>query len=143
MKKQKEEALKRLKTLETKGLHPYVRKSLKDSDVVEYSDCIAQFPILYDFREDNNVNPEWIERVKQVEREYGIYVYHIIHSYTSFGELLSLLYVTSSEEEWDMDHYDLQEGYPFSYVINLTDPLCSEFGSIGIKVCCGGVVRTE
>ena len=40
-----------------------------------------------------------------------------------------------------MDRQDLSEGYPVVYVKNVTDDLCSEFGSIAIKPSIGGLRR--
>lgn len=140
---QKKETAKRLRILVDMGLHPVVAENL-EQDLISVSDCqIHNYPVLFDFSDDNNIDPKWFERVKEVSDEYGIYVYHIIHCYTSFGELLNLLYVTSYEEEWEREREELKEGYPVSYVINLNIPHYSEFGSIGIKTAMGGIVRTE
>ena len=89
--------------------------------------------------------------VKTFEEKYNCMVYHAIHSYTEFGELLSLLYVSSDVEEWQEDNADLKEKVedysgnkfynPFAYVINRTDPDCSEFGRIGIVPAHGGIKR--
>lgn len=69
-------------------------------------------------------------------------VYHILHSYTEFGELLAILYVSQYKEEWKIDREDLKEGITFSYVYNIDCPEYSEFGSIGFAVRFGGLVRT-
>ncbi len=143
MKKQKEEAIKRLHILVKMGLHPVVAENLEHG-LITVSDCqIHNYPILYDFSSDNNIDPYWIEKVKEVSDKHRIYVYHIIHCYTTFGELLNLLYVASHKEEWEMEREELKEGYTTSYVINLNIPEYSEFGSIGIKTTMGGITRTE
>jgi len=80
--------------------------------------------------------------VNEFEKEYNAVVYHIIHSFTEFGELLSMLYVSDYEEEWENDNNDIRDGYALSYVKNLTDDFCSEFGSIGVKPSIGGLIRT-
>lgn len=98
------------------------------------------------FRKDNLVSESlppfgacfWLndaakERVKKFEDEHNALVYHVIHSYTNFGELENYLYVSDYEEEWEYDFDDLKNGQQLCYVQNLTDPLCSEFGTIGIK----------
>ena len=137
----KQEAEKRLNYLVSKGLHEDVLKMFQNNRLY-YSDClIYDMPILYTFEKGNNVDPEWLRMVKEVEEKYGICVYHITHCYTTFGELLNLIYVTSNEEEWNDDWSDLFQSCPFSYVINLSEPSFSEFGSIGIEVVNGGIVR--
>lgn len=92
-------------------------------------------------------DPEWDSIVKKVEEENNILVYHITHENTEFGEMLTMLYVSSHEEEWEMDFEDLcdtYEGshYVYAYVYNLTDPQLSEFGRVGIKEAGGGLIRT-
>ena len=43
---------------------------------------------------------------------------------------------------WCIDREDLASGQALAYVINKTMPDCSEFGSIGVEPCNGGIVRT-
>lgn len=88
------------------------------------------------------LNGEQQEMVDEFEREHNAVVYHIIHNFTQFGELYTLLYVSEDEEEWGYDRDDLKEGYPIAYVKNATDDWCSEFGSVGIKPQFGGLIRT-
>ena len=54
--------------------------------------------------------------------------YHVIQN----GQMLSFLYVSKYQEKWEHDRNDLKESYLIAYVANLTNELCSEFGSIGI-----------
>ncbi len=137
----KAEAERRLEYLVKEGLHPDVLDSFR-KDVLYYSDCVIHdFPMLCYFTGENGVSQEWLDLVSRVEEEYDIRVYHISHCYTAFGELLNLLYITSAKEEWEEDWEDLRQGYPFSYVINLDEPYCSEFGSIGIRIAHGGIIR--
>lgn len=80
--------------------------------------------------------------VADFEKEFGGLVYHVIHSMTNFGEMLSLLYVSKYEEEWECDIEDLKEGMAVAYVVNLSMPDCSESGTIGVQPSIGGVRRT-
>ena len=80
--------------------------------------------------------------VDEFEAEWDALVYHVIHSYTSIGEMLTLLYVSNYPEEWEYDRLDLAEGYPLAYVKNLDDPYLSEIGSVGIECRIGGLIRT-
>lgn len=80
--------------------------------------------------------------VRNWERKTGNIVYHVIKNNLEFGICYSFLYVSKHEDEWERDNNDIAEGYAFVYVYNSTDEMCSEYGSIGIKPCFGGVVRT-
>ena len=75
------------------------------------------------------------------EKEYDALVYHVIHTFTEFGELYNFLYVSDHEEEWEMENADIKDGYTFVYVWNKTDDYCSEFGGIAVKERFGGLVR--
>ena len=82
------------------------------------------------------------EFVKEFEEKYNAIVYHIIHNYTEFGELYSLLFVSQHKEEWDWDNEDIKNNIAMVYVKNIDEDAFSEFGSIGIKSQFGGLVRT-
>mgnify|MGYP004639393735 CR=1 FL=1 len=126
--KMKKEALVRMKIL---GLHENALKDLEHKDIVNSS----FFGALY-FLDDGQK-----ARVRQFEDESGGLVYHVIHDYTDLGEMLSFLYVSKYEDEWSRDREDLKEGIPLVYVANLTDEMCSEYGSIGVKPYMDGVLR--
>lgn len=79
--------------------------------------------------------------VKDFEKKYDAVVYHLIHQWTNIGELYSLLYVSSYEEEWEADREDLNSDQCLAYVINIDMPRCSEFGSIGVKRFCNWIAR--
>lgn len=80
--------------------------------------------------------------IKKFEEDHDAVVYHVIHQFTNMGELLNILYVSDYKEEWEMDQDDLNEGMVLAYVINLSMPDCSEFGTIGVRESIGGLVRT-
>lgn len=80
--------------------------------------------------------------VKAFEERTGALVYHMIESHTGFGVLLTMLYVTKYEEEWERDQRQMvEDGYICAYVENLTDPLFSEIGGVMVKPMNGGVIR--
>ena len=142
MQNQKEEAAKRLQILVSNGLHPVVADNLEE-DLLTISYCpLLGFPILCDFESGGSFDQSWIDEVKKMEDKYGFYVYHVIYSCTSVVEMLSLLYVSPYEEEWEIERNELICGYPISYVVNLNHPEFSERGSIGIKITMGGITRT-
>ena len=128
--KQRTEALKRMELLK---LHENVIDDFKEISLLNQSELGG---ILY------WVEGEMEKKIREWEEKTGNLVYHVIHDYTEFGELLSLLYVSTYEEEWETDREDIQDGYALAYVMNLTDDWCSEYGSIGIRPQWGGVVRT-
>ena len=128
--KQRTEALKRMELLK---LHENVIDDFKEIALLNQSELGG---ILY------WVEGEMEKKIREWEEKTGNLVYHVIHDYTEFGELLSLLYVSTYEDEWESDREDIQNGYALAYVMNLTDDWCSEYGSIGIRPQWGGVVRT-
>ena len=84
---------------------------------------------------------ELLDKIKEIENEYKITVYHLIHNLTEFGELYSMLYVENTDTNYEYDNQLLDEGIQYAYVWNKDDDICSEFGSIMIKAVNGGVVR--
>lgn len=100
---------------------------------------LSERGMLYEVSKENE--QDVLDKIKQIENEYELTVYHLIHSLTEFGELYSMLYVSNHKSEWKDDRIDLGDGCPMSYVWNKTDEWCSEFGSIGVKSLFGGLVR--
>ena len=129
----KAEAINRMKAL--KLFVPCI-KAFKDRNEVQLSEMTGG---LYEFSRDEELNA----KIKEFEEEYNALVYHVIHTYTNFGEMYSFLYVSDYEEEWEMDNEDIQDNYAMSYVWNKDCPDFSEFGSIGIRQKFGGLVRVS
>lgn len=127
----KEEAIKRMEAL--KLFTPCV-KAFKDRNEVQLTE---QNGGLYEFSADAELNA----KIKAFEEEYNALVYHVIHNYTTFGELFNFLYVSDYEEEWEMDNEDISDNYTMAYVWNKTDDWCSEFGTIAVHQLFGGLVR--
>jgi hypothetical protein len=127
----KEEALKRMVELDL--FEPCIR-AFKNRDEVQLSEMTGG---LYEFSGET----ELVEQVREFEERYNALVYHVIHTFTEFGELYNFLYVSDHEEEWEMEWEDLQDNYVFSYVWNKTDEWCSEFGTIAVRQKFGGLVR--
>ena len=127
--KQKQEALERMKMLK---LHSNIIKEFDKDGIVNLSENGG---FLYWLNSDQQAI------VDEFEAEHDALVYHVIHNYTEFGELYSILYVSKYEEEWDDDRNDLKDGCAFVYVKNINYDSCSEFGSIGIRPQFGGLVR--
>lgn len=87
------------------------------------------------------LNDKEMKIVEDFEKRTKCKVYHVIHSFAEFGELYNLLYVSPDTEEWEQDKQDIEQGYVFVYVENITDPMCSEFGTIYVKPSFGGLIR--
>ena len=90
------------------------------------------------------LSDEQKERVRKFEEKHnGALVYHVIHSYADFGECENYLYVSDYPEEWEYDREDIKVGQQVVYAENLSDPWCSELGSIGVqRTVAGGLKRT-
>jgi len=125
------EAVKRMRLLR---LYEPAIKEFERDNVVHYSEA---YGILYWLSN----NPEWLKIVNDFEKKHNALVYHAELSYLEFGTCLSFLYVSDHKSEWKRDTADLRQGYCFSYVKNLDDDYCSEFGTIAIKSLNGGIKR--
>lgn len=136
----KQECIERLKILETKyGLSKTIRKTFKTEDIIYYSEDLGgPFKgILYWLHN----NPEWVQKVQDLENLYNMKVYHGILTHFDFGDVLSLLYVSSDPDDWETEKQELTNGLPCVYALNLTDDWMSEFGLIKIEGYNGGLCR--
>ena len=115
--KQVEESKQRIELL---GLEPRFSEKLYMSD-------------RYMIREVEDKERELIKAINEFEKEYNAYVYHIVYSNTNIGQLYTMLYVSSHEEEWESDRADIKEKQLYAYVWNRTDNCCSEIGLVGIE----------
>ena len=129
--KKKEEAIKRMNIL---GLFKPCIKAFEKYDEVQLTEPTGG---LYEFNDDAELKA----KIKEFETEYDALVYHVIHTYTQFGELYNFLYVSDYKEEWEFDRADVEAGYAIAYVWNKTDEWMSEMGSIAIRELFGGLVR--
>ena len=127
--RKKQEALDRMKML---NLYPNIIKEFQQDNTVNMS----ELGFLYWLTDEQK------EYVSEFETEHDALVYHVIHNYTEFGELLTFFYVSDQEEEWGYDRADLKDGYACAYVKNLDEDAFSEFGSVAFKEQFGGLVRT-
>ena len=127
----KVEAINRMKAL--KLFAPCI-KAFKDRNEVQLSEMTGG---LYEFSSNAELNA----KIKEFEVEYNALVYHVIHTYTNFGELYHFLYVSDYPEEWKMDNDDIQDNYVMCYAWNKDDDWCSEFGTIAVSQKFGGLVR--
>lgn len=126
----KKEALERIKIL---GLLENVYNEFEQNDILN----VSYYGALYYPTEKQK------QRIEEFEKESGNLVYHVIDNMTSIGELLTFLYVSKHKQEWNFDKQELLNGTPIAYVANVSDEICSEYGSIGIKPWMGGLLRTD
>lgn len=129
--KKKEEAIKRMKVL---GLFKPCINAFEKYDELQLTEPTGG---LYEF----NDNAELNAKIKEFEEEYNALVYHVIHTYTQFGELYNFLYVSDYEEEYEFEMEELEDGYAIAYVWNKTDEWMSELGGIAVRERFGGLVR--
>lgn len=131
----KQEAIRRMQKF---GLFGPCINAFKNHDEVQLTEPTGG---LYEFHQDEVLN----NKIAKFEEEQDALVYHVIHSYTEFGELYAFLFVSDNkEEEWEGDFDDISrhgESVVFSYVWNKSEDLFSEFGSIVIRQLFGGLVR--
>lgn len=130
----KAEAINRMKEL---GLFAPCIKAFKRGEV----QLSEQTGGLYEF----SIDKELTAKVQEFEKENNALVYHVIHTPVMIdGEVMDMynfLYVSDYQEEYEMDNADIKEGYVLAYVWNKTIDYFSEFGSIAVKGCFGGLVR--
>lgn len=128
--KKKEEAIQRMKEL---GIINGTIKQFKDDDIV----MVSEPPIggLY------WLDDEQKKIVDDFEKENNALVFMVVKAFTNFGNMLSLLFISDYEEEWEMDRDGIKDNIVMSYTINETTPEFSEFGSIGVKRVGGGLIR--
>lgn len=130
----KAEAINRMKEF---GLFAPCIKAFKRGEV----QLSEQTGGLYEFSSDK----ELTAKVQEFEKENNALVYHVIHTPVMIdGEVMDMynfLYVSDYQEEYEMDNADIKEGYVLAYVWNKTIDYFSEFGSIAVKGCFGGLVR--
>ena len=140
---QKNEAIRRLEILKSKGLMGCVLREFKKDGTIYMSEFNGMCGALYYMNDLGGAKQEWIDAVKQFEKRFNCLVYHVTHEMTWFGEVMDMFYVSNYPEEWRWDRDGLESGYPTVYAYNLSDPALSDIGSIAIKIVGGGVVRTD
>lgn len=86
--------------------------------------------------------PELQAKIKELEDKHGIMIYAVTHEYSSDFDFFNFLIVTNEEEEWDILMSDYgQQHRVLAYVWNKKEPYYSEFGSVIILSCIGGINR--
>ncbi|MBP2098827.1 hypothetical protein [Enterococcus rivorum] len=136
----KVEAVKRLNYFD---LHSDVIRQFEDDSIVFYTERsllnVNQnkrvIGVLY------HVTEEMKTLIESFQQEYSALVYHVVKTNTEFGLLYDFMYVSNHSEEWPDDHEDLKNNTAFVYCNNISDPHCSEYGTIAIQASGGGLIR--
>lgn len=130
----KEEALRRMHAL---GLFAPCINAFKRKNEVQLSERNGG---LYEFGTDI----ELTTTIREIEQQYNLLVYHVIHSPINieggYMDLYHLLYVSDHEADWEYDKADMADGYVMTYTWNKTVEYFSEFGSIAVEGKFGGLV---
>lgn len=140
--KQRKLAKERLRKLTDKGMMPVVAQDYESDGLIYYSERTPLGGILYWANDIGDCPQEVQDKIKELEEKYDSVVYHITHEYTDFGECYDL-WLVSEEDVLYPDEELFERGYTFSYVINMSDPMFSEFGTIGFKLIGGGAIRVS
>lgn len=126
------EAVARMREM---GMMPEAIQMFKQDHLLQSEGRGFLSGILYDL-------DERARKAVSVVSDNGGMPYHVIKSFTEVGTLYAVLYVSHSEEEWDMERME-NDGSIFSYVYNATNPSYSEYGYIGIRPANGGLERIQ
>lgn len=128
----KAEAIKRMRLMR---IFPQTVNQFDKSDLVNISEPpLGGFFWADDFQK---------EIIKKFEEENDALVYMGVMSYTHFGKLLTLLFVSKYKREWRYDRRDLSEKLAVAYVYNYDHPDSSECGSIGFEyTTAASILRT-
>lgn len=88
-----------------------------------------------------DVPQEKLEFVKEHEKEIGVMIYHVIHSFGNIGETYEFLYVSNYREDWDYERIMAKSNVLYCYSENVTHPDWSEAGSILVENVNGSLLR--
>lgn len=117
----KTEAMKRMKLLD---LPETVLRLFEERNMVVCSSDFFGYVIL---------SPRQKHAIRDFEKKYDALVYLVVQVFSPMGEMDSLLFISKDQNEWDMDHESIKDGYLFTYTINWDAPMFSEFGDISYK----------
>lgn len=86
---------------------------------------------------------EYAPYVEKIESEKNVKVFMGIVTHTMIGTMLSLMFVASTESEWEVErNFMKNEHIHNAFVFNFEEEIC-ELGSIRYEVADGGLVRSE
>lgn len=133
---QKAIAVECLKKIKSYG--PYTNK-FKTHNVITMYEGYGGY---YLGKEYGSNEEELMDKIKEVEKEYGGTIYAVIHNFFDFGECYTMLYVSKYAEDakYCVDDWGTSYGV-YAYVWNKSVEEYSEFGTVAIKPALGGLLR--
>ena len=143
----KNEILKRYEILFGQGLTTDAKDWVRDGKVLisntlrnrNLSGEIESWGVLFTLDE----KPEYTPYVEKIESERNIKVFMGIVTRTTVGTLLSLMFVSEEESEWECERDFMKEGQShYAFVFNIEEEHY-ELGTIQYEVTGGGLVRSE
>ena len=146
MTKKEKEALRRLEILKSKGMLNDVVKEYKENYKICFSDYCSVLTVAFPILCYIDYMPEQVRNKIEELTKDGDVVYHATHEKFEFGECWDLFVITDEDvanDEFgegmrkDFDNYGIQ----FAYVMNVSVPEFSEFGSIQVQPRAGGIER--
>lgn len=118
-KKQKDEAIKRLKKMDLKSV---ILESFQDNGKLLCSN----------YGEIKEVPVNILKQIRRWEEQFGGLAFHVIYSELYGFKIYSALSVSKYPEDWLYENAALDDKWPIAYTINLTEPDFSESGQINI-----------
>lgn len=143
----KELAVKRLEHM-VKNWHlcKSVLTEYRDEDLLHYTERMpfgkASVGVLYWLNNAGGCPEEIVKKKEELEKKYDITIYAVTHEYAEFGELWDFWCIMNEDLEYPNEEDFTDYKTVYAYVYNASDETCSEFGSIGIDVSGGGMIRT-
>lgn len=132
LEKKKEEALSRMELIK---LPSELIEDFKENGRVYCSGDLIYGSIC-------QLNNATMAQIHKLEDEYGLLVYYSIIDNCYDYTMLSLLYVSAVESDWEDDRLMLENNQTIAYVHNLSVPEFSEFGTILMDNRDGILIRT-
>ncbi|MGN0677319.1 MAG: hypothetical protein ACI4K5_06205 [Ruminococcus sp.] len=135
--KMKKEAFSRIKTLtENLNLNPKVYKYFKEGKLY-YSYWAIEG--IWGCIDKIDYDPRYAEAVNKIEKQLEILVYHVIETKIEDQTILSMLYVSPYEEDWDGEKP--AGNYIYACVCDADSPNDYELGSIKLSSNNGALIR--
>lgn len=135
--KMKKEAFSRIKTLtENLNLNPKVYKYFEEGKLY-YSYWAIEG--IWGYIDKIGYDPRYAEAVNKIEKKLEILVYHVIETKTEDRTILSMLYVSPYEEDWDEEKPS--GNYIYACVCDADSPDDYELGSIKLSSDNGALIR--
>ena len=144
----REEAIKRLEILKSKGLKylPAIKCFRDGKDIGLFENQGFMKSVYYQVKlntGDNGFYDKLYSKIQDFEKLYNSLVYLILVSHCSSGTLCDFFCVGDDKTQWEDDRNDLLDGYTCAYSYNMDNDLFSEIGEIEFKAdpVCGGIYR--